>query len=250
MRASISRRSGAVLANGIVATLQRADGHATSRSDLDWSDIDYGPFGRTQLRRRMIARDVFSCRPASLRHPAGRKRDPRPDHHRPGDADPVRRDRLRRLAGLGQGPALERRLPLPRPVPPHRPRDHGRLPPPPHPPQLQERSLAARPAGDPRLGGDRGPGHLLGRRPPQAPRLLRRRGGSAQPPRRPRPRLARRPARPLPRPHGLALHPHPARQQGALRAGPDQGPDRSAGSTAPSSLGDRRPARCPSRSAG
>ena len=29
---------------------------------------------------------------------------------------------------------------------------------------------------------------------------------------------SRRDARPLPRPHGLALHPHPARQQGALRA--------------------------------
>ena len=31
---------------------------------------------------------------------------------------------------------------------------------------------------------------------------------------------------PLPRPHGLALHPHPARRQGALRARPDQGPGR------------------------
>ena len=36
------------------------------------------------------------------RHPAGRERDPRPDHHRPGHAGPVRRARLRRLAGLGR----------------------------------------------------------------------------------------------------------------------------------------------------
>ena len=111
-------------------------------------------------------------------------------------------------------------------------------------------SLAARPAGDPRLGGDRGAGHLLGRRPPQAPRLLRRGGRPAQPPCRPRPRLERRPARPLPRAHGLALHPHPARQQGALRAGPAQGPDRSAGSTAPSSTGRSAACCCPSSSAG
>ena len=46
-----------------------------------------------------------------------------------------------------------------------------------------------------RLGGDRGPGHLVGRRPSQAPRVLRRGGRPAQPARRPRRRLARRAAR-------------------------------------------------------
>ena len=73
-------------------------------------------------------------------------------------------------------------------------------------------------AGDPRLGGDRGPGHLLGRRPPQAPRVLRPRGRSAQPARRPRPRLERRAARPAARARRLAVHPHAARQPRALRA--------------------------------
>ena len=47
-----------------------------------------------------------------------------------------------------------------------------------------------------RLDRDRGPGHLVGRRPPQAPRLLRPAGRPAQPARRPRRRLARRAARP------------------------------------------------------
>ena len=53
------------------------------------------------------------------------------------------------------------------------------------------RSFKARPGGaraarDPRLGGDRGAGHLVGRRPPQAPRVLRPAGRPAQPARRPR----------------------------------------------------------------
>ena len=55
----------------------------------------------------------------------------------------------------------------------HRAGRHGGLPPALHAPQLQDRSPAARRSRDPGLGGDRGPGHLLGRRPPQAPRLLR-----------------------------------------------------------------------------
>ena len=50
-------------------------------------------------------------------------------------------------------------------------------------------------ARDPRLGGDRGAGDLVGRRPSQAPRVLRPAGRSAQPARRPRRRLARRAAR-------------------------------------------------------
>jgi hypothetical protein len=189
----------------------------------------------------MIGAADGSCGTPPFRYSAGRQRDARSHHHRLGDADPVRRDRPRRLAGLGPGAALERRLPLLWHVLPHRDRDHGWLPSPSHPPRLQSQALAARPAGDPRLGRDRGPGDLLGSRPPQAPRLLRRRGGSAQPPRRPRPRLERRPARPLPRPHGLALHPHPARQQGTFRSRPDQGPDDQLGRPNLLDLGDRRP---------
>ena len=163
---------------------------------------------------------------------------------------PLRRPLRRRLAGLGVGSALVRHLPVPRHVLLHRARDHGRLPPSPHPPQLQDLRLAARAARDPRLGGDRGPGHLLGRRPPQAPHLLRQGGRPAQPPRRPRPRLERRPARPRPRPRRLDLHPHPARQQGALRAGPARRTRSSPGSTAPSSSGRSSGCCCPSRSAG
>ena len=63
------------------------------------------------------------------------------------------------------------------------------------------RSFKAQPGGardprGPRLGGDRGAGDLLGRRPPQAPRVLRPPGRSAQPARRPRRRCGRRAARP------------------------------------------------------
>ena len=94
-----------------------------------------------------------------------------------------------------------------------------------HPPQLQDAAGGARDARDPRLGRDRGPGHLLGRRPPQAPRVLRPGGRPAQPARRPRPRLARRAARPVPRARRLAVHPHPARAQDALRARPARRPD-------------------------
>ena len=103
-----------------------------------------GNFAARGLVEPYDRRSVLHRRSTPLRHPAGRKRDPRPDHHRPGDADPLRRDRPRRLAGLGQRPALERRLPLPRPLRPHRAGDHRRLPPPPHPPRLQGEALAAR----------------------------------------------------------------------------------------------------------
>ena len=77
-----------------------------------------------------------------------------------------------------------------------------------------------------RLGRDRGAGHLLGRRPPQAPRVLRPAGRPAQPARRPRLRLARRAARPRPRARRLAVHPHAARQPQALRARPARRPGR------------------------
>ena len=102
------------------------------------------------------------------------------------------------------------------------PRRDRRLPPPPHPPQLQDQPPAARPARHPRLGRDRGAGDLLGRRPPQAPHLLRPGGRPAQPPRRARRRLARRAQGPRPRPRRLALHPHPPRRAQALRARPDR----------------------------
>ena len=49
----------------------------------------------------------------------------------------------------------------------------GRVPPPSHPSQLQDQPSGPRAAGHLRLGGHRGAGDLLGRRPPQAPRLLR-----------------------------------------------------------------------------
>ncbi len=75
-------------------------------------------------------------RSPSLRHSAGRERDARPHHHRAGDADPVPGDRLCRLAGLGPGPSLARRVPLPGAVPADRPWDNGRLPPTPDPSQL------------------------------------------------------------------------------------------------------------------
>ena len=68
------------------------------------------------------------------------------------------------------------------------------LPPLSHPPQLRDQPRRARRPRRARLGGDRGPRDLLGGRPPQAPRLLRPRGRSAQPARRPRRRLAGRAA--------------------------------------------------------
>ena len=92
-------------------------------------------------------------------------------------------------------------------------------------------------ARDPRLGGDRGPDHLLGRRPPQAPRVLRPAGRPAQPARRPRPRAQGRAARPAARARRLAVHPHPARPPRALRAGPDGRPDDPLGQQVRSSCG-------------
>ena len=102
--------------------------------------------------------------------------------------------------------------------------DDGRLPPPLHASRVQDRQGRARRPRRARLGRDRGPGDLVGRRPPQAPRLLRPGGRPAQPARRPRRTAAGRAARPLPRARRLAVHPHAPRQQEALRARPDQGP--------------------------
>ena len=97
-----------------------------------------------------------------------------------------------------------------------RPGHHGRLPPPVHASLVQDRPAHARRVRDPRLDGDRGPGHRLGRRPSQAPRVLRPARRSAQAARRARPRPARRAERPRPRARRLAVHPH--RTAGARRA--------------------------------
>ena len=207
-------------------------------------------YSRADRPRAYHRPHVFDRRPAPFRHPAGRERDQGPDHHRPRHPDPVPGDRLRRLAGLGQRPALERRLPLPRHVLLHRPRDHGRLPPPPHPPRLQDlhwlHGLLAI-LGSAAIEGpviswvaDHRKHHAFSdlEGDPHSPHVDHGHGWWGAH------------ARPLPRPHGLALHPHPARQQGTLRAGPAQGPGRSAGSTAPSSTGRSAACCCPSSSAG
>ena len=121
---------------------------------------------------------------------------------------------LRRLAALRAAAALERPRRLRAHLHPDRARDHGRLPPPLHPSQLQDEARGPRRDRRPRLGGDRGAGDLLGRRPPQAPRLLRPGGRPAQPARRPRRGRLGPVQGLLPRPPRLALHPHPARLQG------------------------------------
>ena len=122
-------------------------------------------------------------------------------------------------------------------------RRDGRLPSPVHPPHLRHQALAARRLRRVRLGGDRGARHLVGGRPPQAPRVRRPAGRPAQPARRPRRGLARRVARPGPRAHGLALPAHPARLAQALRARPARRSGRAASSIAPSSAGRRRARR-------
>ena len=56
---------------------------------------------------------------------------------------------------------------------PDGPRDHGRLPPPVHAPQLQDQPAAARAVRRARVGGRRGPGDRVGLDPPQASPLQR-----------------------------------------------------------------------------
>ena len=94
-----------------------------------------------------------------------------------------------------------------------------------------------------RAPGDRGPGHPLGRRPPQAPQVLRQGG---------RPALAVALRRdgpgadegPLVRAHGLAVR-RGADAAAQVRARPDQGPRTSSGSPAPSRCSRRSRSRCP-----
>ena len=154
------------------------------------------------------------------------------------------------LAGVGRPAVLERPDRVRDHVRRDRARRHRRLPPAVHPPRLQGRPRRARDVRDPRLGGDRGPGHLLGRRPPQAPRVLRPARRPAQPARRPRPRPRGRAARAAARPRRLAVHPHAARPPRALRAGPARRPDRPLRSTARSSSGRSAACVVPSCSAG
>ncbi len=124
--------------------------------------------------------------PWGRRRRALRERDPRPDPDRHGHrpARPLPRDR--RLAGVGRLAGLERHLRLPDHVRADRPGRHRRLPPHAHPPRVQDDAVRPGRLHGAGLGRDRGPGHLVGRRPPQAPRVLRPPGRSAQPARRPR----------------------------------------------------------------
>ena len=75
------------------------------------------------------------------------------------------------------------------------------------------------------------------------------RGRPAQPARRSRRRPARRAARPCARPRRLAVHPHPPRGQGALRAGPARRPGRALRRPDVPGLGARRACGCRSGSA-
>ena len=158
------------------------------------------------------------------RHRARPARDPRPDHHGHRDRRAVPVAGRRRLAAVEQPAALARPRRVRDLLCVLRPRRDGRLPPAVHPPELQDEPVHARPLRGRRLHGDRGPGHLLGGRPPQAPRVLRPARRSAQPARRPRRRLARRAARSRARARRVAVHPHAARQPQALRPGPARGP--------------------------
>jgi hypothetical protein len=104
------------------------------------------------------------------------RRDPRPDHHRVphGCAGPAPGPgRLAVWNGCCGRPGRVRDLTSP-------PWDHGRLPPDAHPPRVQDEPRAPGDLRRPRLGGDRGPRDLMGRRPPQAHAFSTRRA-TAQP---------------------------------------------------------------------
>ena len=134
--------------------------------------VDHPRDGRRRAPRR---------RARSVRGTAVEPQDVQPVEHETLDraltalitVGPIARARLRRLADVGRAAAPLRPDRVRDHVPPHRPRHHGRLPPPLHPPQLQDLPRGARRARRARLRRDRGPGDLVGGRPPQAPRLLR-----------------------------------------------------------------------------
>ena len=77
------------------------------------------------------------------------------------------------MAGVGRGPALARPARARDHLRAHRVRDHGRLSPAVHPPQLQDHAHGASAARRARLDGRRGAGDRVGRDAPQAPPLLR-----------------------------------------------------------------------------
>ena len=131
----------------------------------------------------------------------------------------------------------------------HRLRHHDRLPPPVHAPRLRDLDAACAYAlaslGSMAVAG---PGHQLGRRPPQAPRVHRRGGRPAQPARRPRRRLPRRASRAsgTRTSAGCSADAGPRRPR-ALRAGPARRPGHALRSTARSSLGRALGAAAPVR---
>ena len=87
-----------------------------------------------------------------------------------GRAPALPRVPARRRAALEHRPRRSDRPGAVRgPVPADRLRDHARLPPAADPPLLPDAPLGRVRAGDPRLDGRPGPGHVLGRRPSQAP---------------------------------------------------------------------------------
>ena len=103
-------------------------------------------------------------------------------------------------------------------------------------------------AGGAGLDGRRGAGDRMGRHASQAPPVLRPGGRSAQPPRRPRPGVARHDARPGPRPRRLDV-PRPGHgQPRALRQGPARATATCASSAARSRCGWRSGWPCPSGS--
>ena len=98
-------------------------------------------------------------------------------------------------AGVAAVPPLERRDHLRGALRPDGARHHRRLSSAAHAPGVQDEDVVQGDARRARLGGDRGAGDLLGRRPPQAPRVRRPGGRPALAARRSRARLSGRAAR-------------------------------------------------------
>ena len=132
---------------------------------------------------------------------------------------PVRRVPRARSSCSGTARRRDRPRAARRHVPPRRLRRDARLPPAAHPPRVPDAQARRVHARRPRLDVRPGPGHRLGRRPPQAPRAHRRGG---------RPALARTsatapasaPARPLARARRLA-HERAGHGASSARYAPD-----------------------------